>query len=561
MLVLPLLAGLFLQPGLDTAGGSQAVPRSVRELSSRIREANACLDRGEFERALETVDGLLAEDPGAPASHLLRGVALDHLGRLDEAEQSYRAALKSAPDDPQILAHFGMHWVQRASRLSTTSSAADAAWKEAIGHLERSLQTRPNAFTLYHLAQAYFHTERKAKALETIERCAALAPDNPTMLLRLGQYRADARQYSPALDVLRRVQALNPDEPGLDLNLGEVLLSLPDVEGARAALERAAQKRPDDTAVLATLAEACAKARDHAAARRHFQRLIDLGRQEPQYFEGLGTALLGLKEDEPAIRALNRAIELNPWQKEAHYQLARAYQATGQIEEYLHELRLFKALKASPFQPLWNRSEIERSLWSQTEQLVNEGREDDAFKLLMRGNNTPGAEPEFLVGVLYYWQGRLKDAERLLTRAAEARPVAPNVRAYLGLAYLDQGRLPEAERTIAAELADNPKEPLALMAAGRLHLKKENWAEAVRYLRESRIVETTTQLMLCRAQLELGQREQARETANLITKLAAGDLDTLAALRQIVERHALELPADAKPAAGLSDSTGGESPP
>ncbi len=38
------------------------------------------------------------------SSHLLRGMALDELGRFDEAEKSYEAALENAPGEPQILA-------------------------------------------------------------------------------------------------------------------------------------------------------------------------------------------------------------------------------------------------------------------------------------------------------------------------------------------------------------------------------------------------------------------------------------------------------------------------
>ncbi len=364
--------------------------------------------------------------PRSQSSHLLRALALDELGRWDEAQRSYEAALRIAPKDPQIQARFGMHYVRRER------------WREAIPLLERSLSAGDDALSLFYLSQAYFQTQNKGKALETIERCAKLAPDNPTMLLKLGEYRAQMGKHSPALEALLRVQKLNAAEPGLDLALGNVYLSLLEVENARAALERARQQDPRNPAVISTLANACAKARDHAAARQYYQQVLDLGYDDAEYHLGLGAALLGQGENEAAIVQLNEAIARKPRLEEAHFHLARAYQAAGHAEESKRELGVFRALKANPLDPPEERSELERDLWRQAEALVQAGKEKEALKLLTN-TNVKGNTPEYLVGALYYRMGRLSDAERLLTRAVQQSPDVRNVRTYLALAYVEQG--------------------------------------------------------------------------------------------------------------------------
>jgi tetratricopeptide (TPR) repeat protein len=535
MLALLLLSLLVPQAAPDSSAPPRTrrrpEPRSEgagRDPYARIQEAKALLDAGEYERVLKIVDGLLRQHPSSPSSHLLRAMALDELARLDEAERSYQAALRSAPHDPQILIHFGMHFLRRE------------AWTGAIRYLERGLESGPDALASFYLAQAYFHTDSKAKALEAIEKSAALAPKNPTILVKLGEYRAQASKHSAALEALRRAQQLNPNEPGLDLALGIVQLSLLDVEAARAALERAAVQEPENLAVLSNLATACSKARDHAAAKRYYEKLIARGQDDAPYHLGLGSALLGLGDNDAAIRELNLAAEKNPRLAETHFHLARAYRSAGHPDESQRELRLFQALKASPFQPFDERADLEKSLWRRAETLVKEGKEAEALKLLAAGNS-PGNQPSYLVGALYYSLGRYADAERLLTQALAIAPTLAKLRAYLGLAYLGQGRIVEAEKAIGEEAAQNPREPFVLMAIGQLHFRKKEWAEAARYLQESRVVEPEVLLMLCEAQLESGRRAEAQETAQLLLTLSAGDAELLAAVRRLLDRHQLPL--------------------
>jgi tetratricopeptide (TPR) repeat protein len=500
-----------------------------------VQQAKAHLDRGEFRRVLEIVDGLIKKFPRSQSSHLLRALALDGLNRVDEAQSSYEAALRIAPKDPQILTRFGMHLIRRET------------WDQAIVQLEASLAIAPDADALFYLAQAYIHTENKGKAVDAIERCAVLAPSNPAVLLKLGEYRAQAGKYAPALEALQRVQAINPEEPGLDLALGVVHLALLEVTDARTALERADKKSPNNRAILANLAEACAKARDHAAARGYYQRLLDLGLHDAHTYLGLGIALVGLGKHDAAIVALDQATAQNPNLAEAHFHLARAHRGAGHPDLAQRELRTFAALKESPFRPFAERTDLERSLWQRVEGLIKDGKEAEALKLLATGN-APGNEPAYLVGALYYSQGRLADAERLLNDALRAAPKLPKIRAYLGLTYLDQGRLAEAERAIDDELAQNPKEPLVLMAAGQLHYRKRDWVEAARYLDESHVADPAVLLMLCEARLEAGQPAQAQETAQLIVTLAAGNARTLDALKRLFDRHGIALESDPTPA-------------
>ncbi len=515
-----LLALLLAQA---SAAPPAAPAMTSQEAYARVQQAKAAYDAAQYKKVLEITTAVLKQYPRSQSSLLLRAMALDELDRPQDAARDYRAALRVAPQDPQILRQLGMHHLRTGD------------WLEAIRTLQQSLAVQDDAFSWFYLAQAYFHTDAKAKALEAIEKASALEPQNPTILVKLGEYRAQASRYPQALEALRLAERINPQEPGIDLALGIVHLSLLEVEEARAALERALAREPDNLAALSSLAQACSKARDHEAARRYYQQLIDRGHQDAPYYLGLGAALLGLGQNEAAIAALTVATRKSPEQAEGHFHLARAYRAAGRAEESQRELRAFQALKADPLHPFDDRSELERDLWRRAEALLREGKEKQALALLS-GGNVPENRPEVLVGALYYKIGGFADAERLLKRALEATPRLAKLRAWIGLACLEQGKLQEAEKWIAEEVEANPREPFVLMASGQLHFRKQEWKPAARDLSESKIAEPAVLLMLLQAQLSGGERDAAAETAKLIETLGPSSPEVLEKARRLMAR-------------------------
>ena len=70
-------------------------------------EARALLQAGQTERAVVAFQQALAEAPGWAAGHNDLGVALQALGRTQDAGQAYRRAMDLDPDDPRPLFNLG----------------------------------------------------------------------------------------------------------------------------------------------------------------------------------------------------------------------------------------------------------------------------------------------------------------------------------------------------------------------------------------------------------------------------------------------------------------------
>jgi tetratricopeptide (TPR) repeat protein len=164
-----MLATVFLclhlaQPAPDSSG---------RDPYTLVQEAKELLDKGKFKGALDIVDGLLKEYPRSHSSLLLRALALDGLGRYDEAKTSYEAALRIVPGDPQLLTRFGMHFLRRE------------AWNDAIRYLEQSRAVNPDDVeTLFYLGGRGNRAMRCAGAEESDDTPQARGIQSPRHQVR-----------------------------------------------------------------------------------------------------------------------------------------------------------------------------------------------------------------------------------------------------------------------------------------------------------------------------------------------------------------------------------------
>ncbi len=95
----------FLQPSSVTL---RAIPENDASPPARYARAIALFRLGHLPEALALIDGLLAAQPSSPWLYELKGQMLFENGRVRDSLTPYRAAIRLAPEQPQIriaLAH------------------------------------------------------------------------------------------------------------------------------------------------------------------------------------------------------------------------------------------------------------------------------------------------------------------------------------------------------------------------------------------------------------------------------------------------------------------------
>lgn len=168
----------------------QKYPLSDKSLSARLAHAIAYYKMPDMPKALDKIDGMLAESKNDAYLYDLKGQMLFENGHTQEALTAYEQATKLVPDSALIL-----------SDLAKTELALNAAERSqsAITHLEKATSmdgSNANAWRL--LATAYGKINNKGMASLALAEEAALHDDIQSALAQVEQALASLANHSPA---------------------------------------------------------------------------------------------------------------------------------------------------------------------------------------------------------------------------------------------------------------------------------------------------------------------------------------------------------------------------
>ena len=237
---------------------------------------------GDYEAAVRRLTRCAGLQPGRAKVHAALGFALEQLGRLDEARQSFAAAVRAEPGFAQAHNGLGVVFVK----------LGDAAG--ALPHFERamaldaaSVEPRLNA------ARALLDMGRDTEAASRFREAAGLArADDALRASAMGLYQAG--DFDSAVGLYAKLVARNAADASLR---GEYALALESAGRSGEAL---------------AMAQAAAASGEDAAAH-----------------DAYGLLLLNRGRYDEAVAELGRALALDPQMHEAAFNLAAAQRAAG----------------------------------------------------------------------------------------------------------------------------------------------------------------------------------------------------------------------------------------
>jgi len=183
-------------------------------------------------------------------------------------------------------------------------------------------------------------------AREAFARLGELPPSPEATLRRVEILRAQRQPLGPAIEDLRRAAAAWPEDVRIRRELATALFLVNDPEGARPILDDLIKRAPDSTELGLMLGETWLKAQQPAKAIPLLEGLV---RREPKLLPAqaaLGRAYVAAGDLARAIAPLEAALETDT-DGSLHYQLARAYRATGRPERATQALAQFQELRKS----------------------------------------------------------------------------------------------------------------------------------------------------------------------------------------------------------------------
>jgi len=198
--------------------------------SERSRATLADLYRASSKYAeAETLYSLILSDTPNDARgwrlYFSRGAMRERLKRYDDADSDFDAALKLAPNEPEVLNYQAYSWVERGIRTD-----------RALEMLQVAVAKQPKAgFIVDSLGWAFFKLGRYQEAVQKLEEAAGLSAGDPEINDHLGDAYWRVGRLAEARFQWERVLGLEP-EPELVTRIQDKLLNgLPDMAATRAA--------------------------------------------------------------------------------------------------------------------------------------------------------------------------------------------------------------------------------------------------------------------------------------------------------------------------------------
>ncbi len=388
---------------------------------------------------------------------------------------------------------------------------------------------------------------REARAQAALEKAAALAPDDPFVVLNLGIAHSRQGDLVGAETLYRRAKGLRASFGAADLALGMVLLRRQRAADAIAVLEPAASRGSNDlrARVLVQLGRAylASKRRDDAA--RVFEQAIEFAPAAIEIRLSVGRAWLATGKEDDTTRALEllaRATELAPDVPAVWATVARAKErkkdVAGAEASYERALRLdpdFAYARRRLLRLALDRQDFPRARLMAEYLLTRSGevpehhflaglvaarddKKDDARghyrdAISKAGGNYP--EAFFNLALLEKGDGHLDLAIAAYQQAIALRPTYQQAYNNLGLALGAAGRPDEAVAAFQRAIAIDGNYATAWLNLGELELGRDRHDAAIAAFKKAiaaRASYPQARLDLAVALGRAGQRAQAIAT-------------------------------------------------
>ena len=364
VLLLTLLVSAVAVMPAQTAGSRAA------EVHDHLRKAAEYLQAKDPNSAVKEFGAVLALDPNNAEAYANLGVIAFFQRDYQKASQYFRKALAIDPSLAKPQALLGI------SQKRLGDPSAPALLEKSFQKLKDKqlrLQVGMELATLYDQqgdpgatacvmrslvdldpdnVDVLFMAQRVYSELadDTLNKLAVLAPGSARMQQVIAERLVNGGDLQGAIEHYRKALQIDPRLPGVHFELGEAILQSSPVDAgtqAEAQKEFEASIGVDgDTAKTECEFGSMALSQSHLdQAFEHYQRAYQLNPNEVQAQMGLAKLLMMQEKPQEAIKYLRMAVQSDPLNGTAHYQLGTAYRRLQMMDMADKEVLLFQEIK------------------------------------------------------------------------------------------------------------------------------------------------------------------------------------------------------------------------
>lgn len=293
-----------------------------------------------FTDSIELFQRALRASHQYPGANFFTGVSFLGLNEFAKAAGSFQAELSIPQPHPRTHYYY-------AIALQALGRSDDA-----VAQFNQSLLGDPKDLdALYQLARIHMNA-----SLDDIQKLTDLDPDCFQLHALMGEVYSNNQRYEDALKEFRAAMAKRPDAPGIHYELGAALRNLKRIDEAEKEFLLARREDPNDIRVNLYLGEFAVGRRDYAGAVDYLQVATAAQPAMARPHLLLGQCYDALRSLDKAKTELLAAAKDDPADPQPHYLLAKVYRELGDADATSQEMNTFQTLSMTAKEKTFQRA-------------------------------------------------------------------------------------------------------------------------------------------------------------------------------------------------------------
>lgn len=464
-------------------------------IQSMLIAGASAFSRKEYGQAAQYLQQYVQANPSHDDARLLLSEVQLRQNRVSDATATLESVAKKQPDNVKILLAIG-----RARNMAGDLQKSGDYFQKAVQLDPENTRARAAlGASQIALGRTNIGIEELKKA---VEEDTNLSRAEIALILSL----AGEKRYEEAIVAAKRLQKRHPKRPIGHTAEGLLQYSKGDPESAKAAFRKALEIKPDASDAASNLASIAIISKKPGEARQILQDTLKHRPNDIRLLKLLADSELRLRENDAAIKALGRILEIAPEELNSRLQLAQILLTMGRVN------KAYLVIQSTPLIHQNRPGVLE--VTGQTQIKLGLVRESyETFRALENVKpNSPHVK--FLLAMSATALSQYAQAQKLLEEALSLD--AKHVRSRMALAdiLLRRGDLKNAASAITSLSSSFPSRPEVLILQGRLALQEGMPEKAIKPLSEAQKVSGSSTLtsLLAMAQIRTKGRGIGLET-------------------------------------------------